>query len=114
TLPMSVFCFQAEDGIRDGHVTGVQTCALPIWPRHDAAGPALAGLDRLHRRREALSPRSGPRPRPPARGRLSRRLHLPLVGDAGRDRKSVVEGKGGGPGGGGAGEEEWWEADDNR
>src|SRR5207253_3909504 len=20
-----------EDGIRDGHVTGVQTCALPIW-----------------------------------------------------------------------------------
>src|SRR5207253_8684471 len=21
----------AEDGIRDGHVTGVQTCALPIW-----------------------------------------------------------------------------------
>src|SRR5690625_7810200 len=23
--------FQAEDGIRDGHVTGVQTCALPIW-----------------------------------------------------------------------------------
>src|SRR5690606_40505601 len=27
-----VFCFffQAEDGIRDFHVTGVQTCALPI------------------------------------------------------------------------------------
>src|SRR5690625_5382394 len=25
-----LFCFQAEDGIRDGHVTGVQTCALPI------------------------------------------------------------------------------------
>src|SRR5439155_25340563 len=25
------FFFQAEDGIRDGHVTGVQTCALPIW-----------------------------------------------------------------------------------
>src|SRR5207253_6981417 len=22
--------FQAQDGIRDGHVTGVQTCALPI------------------------------------------------------------------------------------
>src|SRR5690625_7764591 len=28
---MFVFFFQAEDGIRDGHVTGVQTCALPIW-----------------------------------------------------------------------------------
>src|SRR5688572_31573416 len=31
---MVVFCFfffQAEDGIRDLTVTGVQTCALPIW-----------------------------------------------------------------------------------
>src|SRR5437870_11540605 len=27
---MRYFFFQAEDGIRDGHVTGVQTCALPI------------------------------------------------------------------------------------
>src|SRR6266508_1360873 len=27
------FFFQAEDGIRDGHVTGVQTCALPICAR---------------------------------------------------------------------------------
>src|SRR3989441_5094593 len=31
----STFClfffFQAEDGIRDKLVTGVQTCALPIW-----------------------------------------------------------------------------------
>src|SRR6266511_4903264 len=26
-----LFFFQAEDGIRDFHVTGVQTCALPIW-----------------------------------------------------------------------------------
>src|SRR5438309_4350806 len=26
------FFFQAEDGIRDGTVTGVQTCALPIFP----------------------------------------------------------------------------------
>src|SRR5699024_11866903 len=26
------FCFQAEDGIRDRNVTGVQTCALPICP----------------------------------------------------------------------------------
>src|SRR5437867_8901486 len=25
------FFFQAEDGIRDRTVTGVQTCALPIW-----------------------------------------------------------------------------------
>src|SRR6266481_6006293 len=26
-----IFFFQAEDGIRDGTETGVQTCALPIW-----------------------------------------------------------------------------------
>src|SRR5207245_6063969 len=28
---MVCFFFQAEDGIRDATVTGVQTCALPIW-----------------------------------------------------------------------------------
>src|SRR5256885_12907176 len=28
---MILFFFQAEDGIRDYKVTGVQTCALPIW-----------------------------------------------------------------------------------
>src|SRR2546421_5928845 len=28
------FFFQAEDGIRDLIVTGVQTCALPIWAVH--------------------------------------------------------------------------------
>src|SRR5262249_57883757 len=27
----SLFFFQAEDGIRDWSVTGVQTCALPIY-----------------------------------------------------------------------------------
>src|SRR5690349_23968596 len=27
-----IFFFQAEDGIRDLYVTGVQTCALPISP----------------------------------------------------------------------------------
>ena len=26
-----IFFFQAEDGIRDTSVTGVQTCALPIY-----------------------------------------------------------------------------------
>src|SRR5207245_962539 len=31
------FFFQAEDGIRDATVTGVQTCALPISPK-DASG----------------------------------------------------------------------------
>src|SRR6266540_7123561 len=31
------FFFQAEDGIRDRDVTGVQTCALPIYELHEAA-----------------------------------------------------------------------------
>src|SRR2546429_5486509 len=42
------FFFQAEDGIRDVAVTGVQTCALPIFPEPfskfvDARLRALAG-----------------------------------------------------------------------
>src|SRR5256885_6492313 len=40
------FFFQAEDGIRDYKVTGVQTCALPIsgfrgWPRSRAAASSI-------------------------------------------------------------------------
>src|SRR5256885_3173668 len=42
------FFFQAEDGIRDYKVTGVQTCALPI-SRHTAAdGSILERLVRVH------------------------------------------------------------------
>src|SRR5690606_41080430 len=40
------FFLQAEDGIRDFHVTGVQTCALPISTGGDArlrAMPSLPG-----------------------------------------------------------------------
>src|SRR5438874_11370645 len=33
-----VFFFQAEDGIRDLYVTGVQTCALPISARCEVSG----------------------------------------------------------------------------
>src|SRR6266446_3253150 len=33
SLLIVFFFFQAEDGIRDYKVTGVQTCALPISPR---------------------------------------------------------------------------------
>src|SRR5690625_7697249 len=36
---MTHFFFQAEDGIRDGHVTGVQTCALPISPPSPTSSP---------------------------------------------------------------------------
>src|SRR5579863_3434378 len=42
--PQKFFFFQAEDCIRAGRVTGVQTCALPIFVRqpaceHDEPGP---------------------------------------------------------------------------
>src|SRR5690606_40495304 len=36
------FFFQAEDGIRDFHVTGVQTCALPIYHQFHAVKRAVA------------------------------------------------------------------------
>src|SRR5690606_41058805 len=37
------FFFQAEDGIRDFHVTGVQTCALPIcWLAFRSRDPFAA------------------------------------------------------------------------
>src|SRR6185437_16164776 len=38
------FFFQAEDGIRDKLVTGVQTCALPIWASAGLISGCLAKL----------------------------------------------------------------------
>src|SRR5690348_17436196 len=37
------FFFQAEDGIRDGRVTGVQTCALPIYAAEDVLAEVRSG-----------------------------------------------------------------------
>src|SRR5207245_6272959 len=50
------FFFQAEDGIRDATVTGVQTCALPIYeigrrPRLPVRRHADEDLGRAERRR---------------------------------------------------------------
>src|SRR5690349_24960400 len=75
------FFFQAEDGIRDLYVTGVQTCALPIYdparcrtdlrrergeplPRGHVrerrqGGPVLQGLQRSEERRVGKEGRSG-------------------------------------------------------
>src|SRR5206468_7748253 len=69
--PFSFFFFQAEDGIRDLIVTGVQTCALPIFrvgrpaPRRAARLPPAA---RHRRRPAAVAP-----PRGGARGGVERR-----------------------------------------
>src|SRR5690606_40028459 len=54
------FFFQAEDGIRDFHVTGVQTCALPILPGSQTRPPALlplAGCAGHRRRTQGAVPR---------------------------------------------------------
>src|SRR2546426_9735989 len=62
------FFFQAEDGIRDYKVTGVQTCALPISGAMDSLGARrpqmMAVLDRAmelgaRRQREAESGQHG-------------------------------------------------------
>src|SRR5690348_17653469 len=49
------FFFQAEDGIRDGRVTGVQTCALPISRPAGREGlpPDVVGKDAVPRCRLA-------------------------------------------------------------
>src|SRR2546430_12963134 len=49
----SYFFFQAEDGIRDLTVTGVQTCALPISPPAFLAGTGSAGAGVPPARRSA-------------------------------------------------------------
>src|SRR6267143_3332199 len=69
TILFFFFFFQAEDGIRDGPVTGVQTCALPIsrsLRAFDApagralhgAGDRAAGIVRSEERRVGKECRS--------------------------------------------------------
>src|SRR6266481_677483 len=60
------FFFQAEDGIRYGTVTGVQTCALPIYSdsdaadSKDAAGTATDGDNGDGSRADSKERKSGP------------------------------------------------------
>src|SRR3712207_7994782 len=51
---MPIFFFQAEDGIRDIGVTGVQTCALPIFP--PSFGNTQVSRDFLRRIAEQMVP----------------------------------------------------------
>src|SRR5256885_4867536 len=93
-----VVCFQAEDGIRDYKVTGVQTCALPIltitlgldgsgkvdivaggyedWirQRYEAhRTPAKAGAQASGTRKET---KAGPRPSPDRKSTRLNSSHL--------------------------------------
>src|SRR5439155_16009825 len=96
------FFFQAEDGIRDGHVTGVQTCALPIsgarrsaLPDRSRRAPARPGGAGAGGRAAAAGGapqtsfgRDPPAPRhsAPARRRLRRRSEERRVGKECRSR----------------------------
>src|SRR5256885_12033572 len=81
------FFFQAEDGIRDYKVTGVQTCALPILcRRRRTEGTAdLRAMDGRRRRNvPGHSARRGPGRRPLVARREADRLHdvRPEIGRA--------------------------------
>src|SRR5256885_5647722 len=58
----SFFFFQAEDGIRDYKVTGVQTCALPISspsPRSISDGGSIGRVSVTSNPKFRVTPRSG-------------------------------------------------------
>src|SRR5256886_7716143 len=79
-----VFFFQAEDGIRDLTVTGVQTCALPIF------GGGIDGPPQQVPRDDPEGPRDGGRGFPglgagrPGADRLQRRGAAPPADEIGR------------------------------
>src|ERR1039457_2771128 len=68
------FSFQAEDGIRVSKVTGVQTCALPIYLRPQAERQGQR-QKRQKRRRPDQVPYRGRRPPESQRGRKPNRHH---------------------------------------
>src|SRR2546430_5399137 len=76
SLSECFFFFQAEDGIRDLTVTGVQTCALPIsaaWRDPARATPSGHATRRTPPRGAPLSPRRAAAARPPQSARPARR-----------------------------------------
>src|SRR5256885_10301300 len=83
------FFFQAEDGIRDYKVTGVQTCALPISFR-TVPRTATGRRDSVRTPGISFHPNrshNGPRLVPPF---CASSAELPELRYAVRDRKSVV------------------------
>src|SRR5207249_6120965 len=57
------FFFQAEDGIRDRNVTGVQTCALPIYSWRRYGIRSATPISRAWRLAEAARRRGDPETR---------------------------------------------------
>src|SRR5882762_9106873 len=56
------FFFQAEDGIRDSSVTGVQTCALPIFCARGPSGTFTASTPAFFNARHCSSIGAGSMP----------------------------------------------------
>src|SRR5690606_39545794 len=75
-----LFCMQAEDDIRDFHVTGVQTCALPISVLFDCFNPLNRPLTETHMSlKPAKSSEShSPKPSIPQAGRARGVDSVPL------------------------------------
>src|SRR2546422_2507026 len=71
------FFFQAEDGIRDVAVTGVQTCALPISRRSPARAALRGRTPGARARPGATRASSSPSDRAPDRARAPRAASLP-------------------------------------
>src|SRR5204862_1197388 len=82
---LSVFFFQAEDGIRDLYVTGVQTCALPI-SRVAGSAPAAAAHPLARTRPPGGDDDHTEALRAPPRGEDGRRRTGRRVGRAGQAR----------------------------
>src|SRR6266446_890986 len=95
------FFFQAEDGIRDYKVTGVQTCALPIARGDEARLPSVRQREGARRgvelpRRRAAAPRAavcaeGRADRQVADAR--RRQSAVAAADALQERAAEVQGR---------------------
>src|SRR5215213_10564865 len=66
-VTFSFFFFQAEDGIRDWSVTGVQTCALPICSGARARSLTSALALRRRHARSSTTPSSVATENPPSR-----------------------------------------------
>src|SRR5256885_17116497 len=83
-----IFFFQAEDGIRDYKVTGVQTCALPISPARSVRPVrTLSGARRDGGARPARGVAGGQRfVRRTRRGNAGARSEERRVGEEGRSR----------------------------
>src|SRR5256886_12251707 len=90
SLAEELFFFQAEDGIRDLTVTGVQTCALPISTAARRPTTQSGRSPILFRRRTSINPSLSCGPAATISCRSTTSIGSTTPVGTGRDRKSVV------------------------